>query len=78
VNQIEEGHAQAAVTLGVAHHESQVPFDEPPQRRFVLIALDAQAEFTFFARGESRQLRDRLEIRMQRIGFGVSFAHGPF
>ena len=32
VNQIEEGHAEAAVSLGVADDEAEVAFDEPPER----------------------------------------------
>jgi hypothetical protein len=63
VDQVEERHAEAAVTLDVADDEPEVAFDETAERiLIVLVELNAPAEIAFLIRRETRNLRDGAQV----------------
>ena len=71
VNQVEDGHAAAAIPPRVADDEPEIGFDELGHRRLVAIALDAKAQRSLFVDGQQRHLRDLAQVRSQRAGVAV-------
>ena len=76
VNEIEERHAEAAIALGVADDEAEVAFDEPRSAASSLSSLDAAAELALLVGRQTRQPRDRAQVRLQRVAsFVIGIAH---
>src|SRR5262249_51076280 len=65
VNEVEERHAEAAIALRVGDDEPQVRLDEPRDRFFVALVVDAVAERALLVRVETRQLRDLAQVGAQ-------------
>ena len=70
MDQIEERHAETAIPLGVRDDESEIAFDEPPERLLVAGLLDAAAKLALVIRREPRQPRDGAKVGLQGIRIG--------
>ena len=69
VDEVEEGEAQAAVALGVGHHETEVRLHQPLQGLLVPF-LDAPAQRLLVVAAEGPELRDLADVGVEAVAGG--------